>query len=125
MLTLLHLLSAVALLVWWTGRVRALAVLGMIAAGIAMGLAIYHTGVEWKLWAGPSHCSGTIGNLATMSPQDLMTRLQNAPVVRCDEVAWRFLGLSMAGWNFVISLALAIFSLLAAKRPKDARAPRS
>ncbi|MFD2814422.1 disulfide bond formation protein B [Paracoccus aerius] len=60
---------AVALLVWWTGRVRALAVLGMIAAGIAMGLAIYHTGVEWKLWAGPSHCSGTIGNLATMSPR--------------------------------------------------------
>lgn len=111
---------AVALLVWWTGRVRALAVLGMIAAGIAMGLAIYHTGVEWKLWAGPSHCSGTIGNLATMSPQDLMTRLQNAPVVRCDEVAWRFLGLSMAAWNAIFSAGLAIMWGLAAKRAKQA-----
>ncbi|QIR84447.1 disulfide bond formation protein B [Paracoccus sp. AK26] len=111
---------AVAVLVWWTGRVRALAVLGMIAAGIAMGLAIYHTGVEWKLWAGPSHCSGTIGNLATMSPQDLMTRLQNAPVVRCDEVAWRFLGLSMAAWNAIFSAGLAIMWGLAAKRAKQA-----
>lgn len=111
---------AVALLVWWTGRVRALAVLGMIAAGIAMGLAIHHTGVEWKLWAGPSHCSGTIGNLATMSPQDLMTRLQNAPVVRCDEVAWRFLGLSMAAWNAIFSAGLAIMWGMAAKRAKQA-----
>ncbi len=110
---------AVAVLVWWTGRVRVLAVLGMIAAGIAMGLAIYHTGVEWKLWAGPSHCSGTIGNLATMSPQDLMTRLQNAPVVRCDEVAWRFLGLSMAAWNAIFSAGLAIMWGMAAKRAKQ------
>jgi disulfide bond formation protein DsbB len=111
---------AVAVLVWWTGQVRALAVLGMIAVGIAMGLAIYHTGVEWKLWAGPSHCSGTIGNLASMSPQDLMTRLQNAPVVRCDEVAWRFLGLSMAAWNAIFSAGLAIMWGMAAKRAKQA-----
>ena len=107
---------AVAVLVWWTGRVRVLAILGMIAAGVAMGLALYHTGVEWKLWAGPSHCSGTIGNLATMSPHDLMTRLQSAPVVRCDEVAWRFLGLSMAAWNAVFSAGLAVVWGMAARR---------
>lgn len=106
----------VALLVWLTGRVRGLAVLGMIAAGVAMGLAIYHTGVEWKLWAGPTHCSGTVGNLATMSPQELMTRLQSAPVVRCDEVAWRFLGLSMAAWNAVFSAGLAAVWGVAARR---------
>lgn len=107
---------AVAVLVWWTGRVRVLAILGMIAAGVAMGLALYHTGVEWKLWAGPSHCSGTIGNLATMSAQDLMTRLQSAPVVRCDEVAWRFLGLSMAAWNAVFSAGLAVVWGMAVRR---------
>jgi len=45
--------------------------------------------------------------------------------VSCGDVPWSFAGLSMAGWNFVISLALAIISLLAAKRPKDARAPKS
>ena len=46
-------------------------------------------------------------------------------VVMCDAVTWRFLGLSMAGWNALISATLAVFSLLAAKRPKDARAPRN
>ncbi|WP_347138661.1 disulfide bond formation protein B [Paracoccus sp. SSK6] len=108
--------AALALLVWLTGRVRPLALLGMVAAGIAMGLAIYHTGVELRLWQGPTHCSGTVGNLATMSPQELMTRLQNAPVVRCDEVAWRFLGLSMAAWNAVFSAGLAVVWGMAAKR---------
>ena len=98
---------AVAVLVWWTGRVRGLAVLGMVAAGVAMGLAIYHTGVELKLWAGPTHCSGTVGNLATMSAQDLLTRLNATPVVRCDEVQWKFLGLSLAGYNVLLSLGLA------------------
>ncbi|MFC3167649.1 MULTISPECIES: disulfide bond formation protein B [Paracoccus] len=108
--------AVVALLVWWTGRVRGLALLGMVAAGIAAGLALYHTGVELKLWQGPTHCSGTVGNLASMSAQELMTRLQNAPVVRCDEVAWRFLGLSMAAWNAVFSAGLAVVWGLAAKR---------
>ena len=42
-----------AALVWLTGRVRVLAILGMVAAGVAMGLALYHTGVELKLWQGP------------------------------------------------------------------------
>lgn len=106
----------IAALIWWTGRVRGLAVLGMVAAGVAMGLAIYHTGVELSLWQGPTHCSGTIGNLATMSAEELMTRLQSAPVVRCDEVAWRFLGLSMAAWNAVFSAVLALVWGVAAKR---------
>lgn len=107
---------AIAGLIWLTGRVRLLAMLGMIAAGTAMGLALYHTGVEMKLWAGPSQCSGTIGSLATMSPAELMERLQSAPVVRCDEVAWRFLGLSMAGWNAVLSAGLAMVWGVAARR---------
>lgn len=107
---------AIAGLVWLTGRVRALSVLGLVAAGVAMGLAIHHTGVEMDLWAGPSHCSGTVGNLATMSPAELMTRLQSAPVVRCDEVAWRFLGLSMAAWNAVLSAGLAVVWGVAARR---------
>ena len=107
---------AVAVLVWWTGRVRGLAILGMVAAGVAMGLAIYHTGVELKLWAGPTHCSGTVGNLATMSAQDLLTRLNATPVVRCDEVAWRFLGLSMAAWNAVFSAGLAVVWGMAVRR---------
>lgn len=106
----------IAGLIWLIGGVRVLAVLGMAAAGIAMGLAIYHTGVELTLWPGPTHCSGTIGNLAGMSAADLMERLNAAPVVRCDEVAWRFLGLSMAAWNAIFSAGLAVVWGLAARR---------
>lgn len=106
----------IAGLVWLTGRVRAFAILGMVAAGVAMGLALYHTGVELRLWAGPTHCSGTVGNLASMSAQDLLTRLNATPVTRCDEVAWRFLGLSMAGWNAVFSAGLAVVWGMAVRR---------
>ncbi|MGP9803830.1 disulfide bond formation protein B [Paracoccus sp. NSM] len=107
---------AVAGLVWLTGRVRALAVLGMIAAGAAMGLALYHVGVEIGWWQGPAHCSGGVGDLAQLSTAELMTRLQAAPVVRCDEVAWRFMGISMAGWNAILSAGLAGLWLLAARK---------
>lgn len=107
---------AVAGLVWLTGRTRALALLGMVAAGVAMGLALYHVGVEMTWWEGPSHCSGTVGDFARMSAQELMTRLQSAPVVRCDEIAWSFLGVSMAGWNAAFSAGLAGVWLLAARR---------
>lgn len=110
--------AAVALggLVWLTGRTRLLAPLGMAAAGAAVGLAIYHVGVEMTWWAGPSHCSGSVGDFARMSAQELMTRLQSAPVVRCDEIAWSFLGVSMAGWNALFSAGLAGVWLLAARR---------
>ena len=52
-------------------------------------------------------------------------RRERVLIVGCGDVAWRFAGISMAGWNVLISVVLAGFSLLAAKRPKDARAPRS
>ena len=110
---------AVALLVWLTGRVRGLAILGLVAAGAATGLAVYHTGVELAWWAGPSHCSGGVGDLAGLSTQDLMTRLQAAPVVRCDEVAWSFLGLSMASWNAVFSAGLTVIWATAAARGRE------
>ena len=68
------------------------------------GLAGYHAGVEWKWWAGPTTCGGTpdLG-----SPLDLRKQLESMTVVSCDEAAWRFLGLSLAGYNVLISLALA------------------
>lgn len=94
-------------LVWLTGRVRLLSILGFAAAATATGFAVYHAGVELSWWDGPQHCSGGVGDLARLSAQDLMTRLQAAPVVRCDEIAWSFLGLSMAGWNALLSAGLA------------------
>ena len=69
------------------------------------------------------HMGGGDVSLESLAALALGTAPVQAPVY-CDAVTWRFLGLSMAGWNLLISAALAVFSLLAAKRPKDARAPR-
>ena len=69
------------------------------------GLSVYHAGVEWKWWPGPIDCSGPINKFGTAS--DIFKQLDNISLVRCDEVAWRFLGLSLAGWNVLVSLGLA------------------
>jgi disulfide bond formation protein DsbB len=82
---------------------------GFAAIALAMfynaGLGLFHAGVEWKWWPGPRECTGEIGNLGAGG--DLLNQLQSISLVRCDEAAWRFLGLSLAGYNVLISLALA------------------
>ncbi|PJG54709.1 disulfide bond formation protein B [Bradyrhizobium forestalis] len=69
------------------------------------GLGAYHSGVEWGFWKGPTDCSGPVVNLGNAG--DLFSRLDTVKVVRCDEVQWRFLGLSLAGYNVLISLLMA------------------
>jgi disulfide bond formation protein DsbB len=88
-------------------RVVVLAGLAVLAAATLAnaGLATYHAGVEWHLWQGPTDCTGEIGNLG--SAGDLLARLDTVKVVRCDEVQWKFLGLSLAGYNALISLLMA------------------
>lgn len=81
-----------------------LAILAAAALGNA-GLGAYHAGVEWGLWQGPTDCTGPIGNLG--SAGNLLERLDTVRVIRCDEVQWRFLGLSLAGYNVLISLLMA------------------
>jgi disulfide bond formation protein DsbB len=81
-----------------------LVVLAAAALGNA-GLGVYHAGAEWKFWQGPTDCSGPVGNLG--SAGTLLQRLDTVKVIRCDEVQWRFLGLSLAGYNVLISLAMA------------------
>jgi disulfide bond formation protein DsbB len=87
---------------------------GVLLAGLALlalaalgnvWLGAYHAGVEWKFWQGPTDCSGPIVNLG--SAGSLLERLDSVKVVRCDEVQWRFLGLSLAGYNVLISLLMA------------------
>jgi disulfide bond formation protein DsbB len=91
-----------------------LAALVAIALGMAWnaGLGVYHAGVEWKWWAGPQECSGALEDLG--SAGGLLNKLQSITVVRCDDAAWRFLGLSLAGYNALISLALAAVAAWAA-----------
>ena len=94
----------------WRAQLLGLAALSFAITG---GIGVFHAGVEWKWWQGLTSCSST----TTASSLDaLRAQLMAAPVVRCDEAAIRVLGLSMAGWNALWSAALAIFTLLAAKR---------
>lgn len=95
----------------WRGAPRALVCAGLLAlAGLMLWgsyLGVFHAGVEWKFWPGPAECSGA----ATFGPAGgLLNRLQDIVVVRCDEAAWRFLGISLAGYNAAISAALAAVS---------------
>ncbi|MBD2749269.1 disulfide bond formation protein B [Microvirga sp. BT688] len=80
---------------------------------VSAGLGAYHAGVEWGVFAGPSDCGGGAGQGAG-NVGDFLNQLQNTRVVSCTEAAWRFLGLSLAGWNVLISLALAAFAARAA-----------
>ena len=79
---------------------------GALAAGLATAFAIYHAGVEYQWWQGPVACTGGIDGMLNMSTQDLMAQLQSAPVTRCDQPQWYFLGLTMAGWNAICSAIL-------------------
>ena len=75
------------------------------------GLAGYHAGIEWKFWPGPQDCSGPINDFGT----NLLKSLQRISLVRCDQAAWRFLGLSLAGWDVLVSFGLALVALWGAK----------
>lgn len=79
------------------------------------GLGVFHSGVEWKLWAGPSACTGE-ALTAARDMSDFMKQLQTTQVVRCDEPAIRILGLSLAGWNAILSSGLAVAAAATARR---------
>ena len=87
---------------------------GMLAALATAGIGLYHTGVERDWWEGPTSCtsSGTTG----VSANELFDQIMAAPLVRCDEVPWEMLGLSMASWNAVVSLGLAFVWLMAVRK---------
>ncbi len=99
------------------GAQRKVMVVGFVAIAVGMlynaGLGAYHAGVEWQLWPGPADCSGALGDLG--GGGGLLQQLQNTRVVRCDAAAWRFLGLSLAGYNVLISLALAALAILGSR----------
>ena len=102
-------LGALVAFAAWKGAPRpvllaGLAILALAALGNAW-LGGYHAGVEWGFWQGPTDCTGPVGNLG--SAGNLLERLDTVKVIRCDEVQWRFLGLSLAGYNVLISLLMA------------------
>lgn len=84
---------------------RAAMALGAVAMLIGAGIGVLQVGVEHHWWEGITTCSsGPIGGLST---EALLAQIMAAPLVRCDEVAWSLFGVSMAGWNAILSLTLA------------------
>ncbi|HET6379065.1 MAG TPA: disulfide bond formation protein B [Methylocella sp.] len=82
--------------------------LALIFAGSAV-FGAYHAGVEWGFWPGPQACSGVLKRAETVA--EFLAQLENVKVVRCDAPALTILGLSLAGWNALISAGLSALSL--------------
>ena len=82
-----------------------LALVGGLLMLVSAGLGLFHAGVEQGWWEGPSSCVG--GQVDGVSAEQLLNQIMQAPLVRCDEIVWEFLGLTMAGWNALWSLVLA------------------
>lgn len=105
------LIGVLALALGW----RVLALIGAVAALTTAAIGTFHVGVEQRWWEGLASC--TAGSISGISTADLLNpNVVVAAPVRCDEIAWQLLGVSMAGWNVIISLGLAGIWTLAALR---------
>jgi len=109
-----HVVAVIMGVAMWLYPTRFVAALGGLAALASAGLGGYHAGVEQKWWPGPNTC--TSQSIEGLSTDDLLAQIMNAPVVRCDEIPWDMFGISMAGWNMIISLGLAALWLMALRR---------
>jgi disulfide bond formation protein DsbB len=91
------------------GASRKVLIAGFVVIAAVMlwnsGLSAYHAGIEWKFWPGPTDCSGPIDKFGSVT--NMLNQLQRISLARCDEVAWSFLGISLAGYDVLLSLALA------------------
>ena len=122
-------LAAAAGLSAWIGAPRQVtATLFALFAALMLsnaGLAAYQSGVEWKLWEGPASCAPSVG---VNNAADMLDQLQNTRAPSCTEATWRFLGLSFAGWNVLISAALAalgaVGAAVSARRAPASRRPQ-
>jgi len=104
----LSLLMAIAALVRAPPTLLTVGFIAIIVAVLCNAvIGTYHAGVEWHFWAGPTDCTGPTDFNASGS---LLDQLHSVTIVRCDEAAWRFLGISLAGYNVLISLALALIA---------------
>jgi len=84
-----------------SARSRTLTMLAAVAIAISGAIGAYHAGVEAKIFEGLTSCTALAGGASTA---DMLKQITQAPLVRCDQVQFSFLGISMAGWNAIISL---------------------
>ena len=95
-------------------RSRVLVLLAAAAIAISGAIGVYHAGVELDIFEGLTTCTTT----ARGTGADLLKEIMDAPLVRCDQVQFSFLGISMAGWNAILSLGGAVAILLLSRKPR-------
>src|SRR6476659_8246378 len=100
-----------------TSRSRNFTLLAALCICVSGIIGVYHAGVEARVFEGFTTCTAMGRGLSTA---DLLEQISRAPVVRCDEVQFRFLGISMAGWNAILSLGGAALILILSLRAKRA-----
>ena len=101
-----HAAAIVIALLAFTGpaqspRARIFTLLAALAIAVSGAIGVYHAGVEAKIFEGVTQCTATGKGLKGV---ELLNQIMHSPIVRCDEVQFRFLGLTLAGWNAVLSL---------------------
>lgn len=84
---------------------------GALAAAVTAGVGFYHAGVEKGWFEGPTSC--TSGEIGALSADELLDQIMTAPLVRCDDIPWDLFGISMAGWNGIVSAGLCLAWLMA------------
>ena len=108
-----------ALAAWLAGpgRGRPLVWLAALAIAVSGGIGFYHAGVELGIFPGFTQCTAQVA--AGGSPDDLLKAIMDAPMVRCDQVQWSLFGISMAGWNAILSLGGALMVLWFSRKPAN------
>ena len=99
----------------YSERSRTLTLLAAAAIALSGAIGVYHAGVEAKIFEGITTCTAMPRGGSTA---DLLKQITQAPLVRCDQVQFRFLGISMAGWNAILSLSGAALIMLLALRDR-------
>ena len=98
------------------GGARALVLLAAVLIAASGAIGVYHAGVEWHWWQGVTACTSTV-TLSGATADQRLAQLMAAPLVRCDVAQWRLAGVSLAGWNALVSLIGAgAIVILAEKR---------
>ena len=101
-----HFINILIFPLFYLFTVRSLIFIGMGSMLVSTILAFYHVGVEQKYWPGPGSCTNS--SIEGLTIDQLLDQIMSAPLVRCDEIAWELIGISMAGWNALISFCLLL-----------------
>jgi disulfide bond formation protein DsbB len=105
------------LLVKAPDRGRSFVWLAALAILVSGGIGAYHAGVEAGVFEGFTTCTST--GTAGLSAEDMLKEIMAKPMVRCDDIQFSFLGVSMAGWNAILSILAALSILwLSLRRPR-------